>query len=141
MRDRGRTESSGSRFRRQNSLRVRRLPLLPAVGVRRADWFPFQPTGRYPRVSPDIDPRGVPRLPVCNPSQAERPADIETADVVFLCAMIVQRRSFEQVVALCNSLRTPVVAGGPYVTPSYRTITGVDPYGWQCHNRQIPLDN
>ncbi len=53
------------------------------------------------------------------------PDDITSADMVFLSAMIVQKESFHQVVALCNEYGTPVVAGGPYPTSSYRQITGV----------------
>jgi radical SAM superfamily enzyme YgiQ (UPF0313 family) len=52
--------------------------------------------------------------------------DIEWADIVFLSAMIVQQKSFEQVVALCRQCATPVVAGGPYPTSSYAKIQGVD---------------
>jgi radical SAM superfamily enzyme YgiQ (UPF0313 family) len=55
-----------------------------------------------------------------------RREDIEWADMVFLSAMIVQQKSFEQVVALCRECATPVVAGGPYPTSSFQTIEGVD---------------
>ncbi|MEJ2661116.1 MAG: B12-binding domain-containing radical SAM protein [Desulfobacteraceae bacterium] len=48
------------------------------------------------------------------------------ADTVFISAMIVQKESFEKVVALCNRHGTPVVAGGPYATSCYPDITGVD---------------
>jgi radical SAM superfamily enzyme YgiQ (UPF0313 family) len=51
---------------------------------------------------------------------------IRWADTVFVSAMIVQKESFENVVALCNRLGTPVVAGGPYATSCYQEITGVD---------------
>jgi radical SAM superfamily enzyme YgiQ (UPF0313 family) len=51
--------------------------------------------------------------------------DITSADMVFVSAMIVQKESFHQVVAQCNEYGTPVVAGGPYPTSSYRQITGV----------------
>ena len=58
--------------------------------------------------------------------EALRREDIEWADMVFLSAMIVQQKSFEQVVALCRECDTPVVAGGPYPTSSFQTIEGVD---------------
>ena len=58
--------------------------------------------------------------------EALRREDIEWADMVFLSAMIVQQKSFDQVVALCREFTTPVVAGGPYPTSSFETIEGVD---------------
>ena len=51
---------------------------------------------------------------------------IRWADTVFISAMIVQKESFEEVVALCNRHDTPVVAGGPYATSCHQEITGVD---------------
>ena len=55
-----------------------------------------------------------------------RREDIEWADIVFLSAMIVQQKSFDEVVARCRECATPVVAGGPYPTSSYANIEGVD---------------
>ncbi|MCU0821487.1 MAG: B12-binding domain-containing radical SAM protein, partial [Spirochaetes bacterium] len=52
--------------------------------------------------------------------------DIIAADLVFISAMIVQQKSFDEVVKLCNESRVPVVAGGPYPTTSYEKIPGVD---------------
>lgn len=52
--------------------------------------------------------------------------DIAWADAVFVSAMIIQKDSFEKVVAGCNRLKTPVVAGGPYPTSSHAEIAGVD---------------
>jgi radical SAM superfamily enzyme YgiQ (UPF0313 family) len=52
--------------------------------------------------------------------------DILGADLVFISAMIIQRESFERAVALCKKFGTTVVAGGPYPTSSYESITGVD---------------
>ncbi len=51
--------------------------------------------------------------------------DVASADMVFVSAMIVQKESFHKVVALCNENSTPVVAGGPYPTSSFRQISGV----------------
>ncbi len=53
-------------------------------------------------------------------------ADVSAADIVFVSAMIVQKESFEQVVALCNERGVPVAAGGPYPTSSFEAISGVD---------------
>ncbi|TAL37505.1 MAG: DUF4070 domain-containing protein [Spirochaetes bacterium] len=55
-----------------------------------------------------------------------RREDVEDADMVFLSAMIVQRRSFDEVVRLCNECGTPVVAGGPFPTALHGEISGVD---------------
>jgi radical SAM superfamily enzyme YgiQ (UPF0313 family) len=52
--------------------------------------------------------------------------DIIAADLIFISAMIIQKESFERVVALCKSLGKTVVAGGPYPTGSHKNITGVD---------------
>ena len=52
--------------------------------------------------------------------------DIRWADAVFVSAMIVQKASLQEVIALCNRLNTPIVAGGPYPTSSYKEIQGVD---------------
>jgi radical SAM superfamily enzyme YgiQ (UPF0313 family) len=51
---------------------------------------------------------------------------IEAADMVFVSAMIIQKPSFEKVVAHCNRLGKTVVAGGPYPTSSHGEIKGVD---------------
>jgi radical SAM superfamily enzyme YgiQ (UPF0313 family) len=57
---------------------------------------------------------------------ALRREEVQWADMVFLSAMIVQRKSFDEVVALCRECGTPVVAGGPYPTSSFEKIEGVD---------------
>ncbi len=48
------------------------------------------------------------------------------SDLVLLSAMIVQRDSFEEVVARCNRLGVPVAAGGPFPTSLWSEIEGVD---------------
>ena len=65
------------------------------------------------------------RLIDLNVTTLER-ADIEEADIVFVSAMIVQKQSFEEIIALCGECDRPVVAGGPYPISSYREIEGVD---------------
>jgi len=66
-----------------------------------------------------------------------RTKDIEEADMVFISAMIVQKNSFDEVVALCNRLNVPVVAGGPYPTSSPEKISGVDHF--VLHEAEITL--
>jgi len=53
-------------------------------------------------------------------------ADIEWADLVMVSAMIVQKKSFTEVVEMCARAGTPVAAGGPYPTSSHESIRGVD---------------
>lgn len=55
-----------------------------------------------------------------------RPGDLDGVDLVLVSAMLVQRASFEQVVALCRAAGKPVVAGGPYPTSCFEAIEGVD---------------
>ncbi len=50
---------------------------------------------------------------------------LEWAEYVFLSAMIVQRQSFEEVVARCNALGKVIIAGGPFPTLFYQEISGV----------------
>ena len=51
---------------------------------------------------------------------------VEWADAVFVSAMIIQKESLREVIRLCQRTKTPVVAGGPYPTSSYREIEGID---------------
>ena len=53
-------------------------------------------------------------------------SDILHADLVLVSAMIVQKKSFEEVVQRCNRLGRKVVAGGPYPTSMHESIKGVD---------------
>jgi radical SAM superfamily enzyme YgiQ (UPF0313 family) len=50
---------------------------------------------------------------------------VAAADMVFISAMLIQRESFAKVVALCNRLGKPVVAGGPYPSQDHARIPGV----------------
>ncbi len=52
--------------------------------------------------------------------------DVQEADYVFISAMIVQKDSMARVVEICNRMKTPVIAGGPYPTSSHEEIQGVD---------------
>ncbi|MCE5187129.1 MAG: DUF4070 domain-containing protein [Planctomycetaceae bacterium] len=48
------------------------------------------------------------------------------ADYVFLTAMVVQKRSADQIIARCRQLDKPVVAGGPLVTAFPEAFPQVD---------------
>ncbi len=52
--------------------------------------------------------------------------DLDWADMVFVSAMIVQKNSFERVVARARAAGKTVVAGGPYPSGSREEISGVD---------------
>jgi len=58
--------------------------------------------------------------------RALKPGDIKWADVVFASAMLVQKDSLKQVIAMCNAAGTRVVVGGPYVTTTLEELTGAD---------------
>ena len=53
-------------------------------------------------------------------------AAVAWADLVFTSSMIVQKKSLERVIRLCNESGKPVVAGGPYPTSCHDEIRGVD---------------
>jgi radical SAM superfamily enzyme YgiQ (UPF0313 family) len=72
-----------------------------------------------------LPPNYIVRLIDLNVATLER-EDIEESDIVFVSAMIVQKESFEEIVALCGECNRPVVAGGPYPISSYQEIEGVD---------------
>lgn len=55
---------------------------------------------------------------------AER--DLAWADVVFISAMIAQRRSAQELIARCRAAGKTVVAGGPLFTSSHAEFAGVD---------------
>jgi radical SAM superfamily enzyme YgiQ (UPF0313 family) len=52
--------------------------------------------------------------------------EIMWADAVFVSAMIVQKKSLNDVIKMCNRFNKPIIAGGPYPTTSYDDIVGVD---------------
>lgn len=58
--------------------------------------------------------------------QALRESDILEADLVMTSSMMVQKKSLQEVIGMCNRLQRPVVAGGPYPTSCYQNIPGVD---------------
>ncbi len=52
--------------------------------------------------------------------------DVLEADLILTSAMLVQRVSFEKIVALCKEAGKPLVAGGPYPSSCHEQIEGVD---------------
>ncbi|MCR4434398.1 MAG: DUF4070 domain-containing protein [Clostridiales bacterium] len=52
--------------------------------------------------------------------------DILWADLVFISAMSVQRKSAESIIARCRKLGAKVVAGGPLFTSEYQSFVNVD---------------
>ncbi len=52
--------------------------------------------------------------------------DLKSADLVLLSAMLVQKTSFQEVVARCNRVGVPVAAGGPYPTSCPDEMSAVD---------------
>jgi radical SAM superfamily enzyme YgiQ (UPF0313 family) len=55
-----------------------------------------------------------------------RDSDLLWADAVLTSTMVVQAPSLDEVVARCNRLGVPVVAGGPYPSISPTRLAGVD---------------
>jgi radical SAM superfamily enzyme YgiQ (UPF0313 family) len=53
-------------------------------------------------------------------------SEIQWADVVFASAMLVQKDSLKQIVAMCNAAGKRVIVGGPYVTTTLEELTGAD---------------
>lgn len=54
-----------------------------------------------------------------------RDADLQWADYVFISAMIVHMPSVKEIVARCNALNKPVVAGGPLFTTGHENFPTV----------------
>ncbi len=52
--------------------------------------------------------------------------DILWADLVFISAMAVQRKSVDEILLRCKNLQKVTVAGGPLFTEEYEHFTGVD---------------
>ncbi len=52
--------------------------------------------------------------------------DILWADMVFISAMIVQKKNAQEIIDKCNKYGRKVVAGGPYFTVDPEKFTGVD---------------
>lgn len=52
--------------------------------------------------------------------------DLEWADLVMISAMVVQRKSTEEVIATCKSVGKTIIAGGPLFTQEYSSFPEVD---------------
>ncbi len=53
-------------------------------------------------------------------------SDLKWADYVFLSAMNVQKKSVREVIAKCQKLDVPIVAGGPLFTMNYEEFSGIE---------------
>jgi len=68
-----------------------------------------------------------------------RDSDIMDADLVMTSSMIVQKASLEKIIARCNRVGKPIVAGGPYPTNNHQTIKGVDHFVLNEAEVTLPL--
>ena len=64
---------------------------------------------------------------------------IEWADMVFLSAMIVQKRSAQEVIDRCRAYGRKIVAGGPAFTTQHEEFTGVDHFVLNEAEVTLPL--
>ena len=53
-------------------------------------------------------------------------ADLDWADFVFMSAMMIQRRSLDEVVERCKLRQIPTIAGGPFPTSYHEDLDHVD---------------
>ncbi len=68
-----------------------------------------------------------------------KPEDIAWADMVLISAMIVQKDSAKEVIALCNAAKKTVVAGGPLFTTQHEEYSGVDHFVLNEAEITLPL--
>jgi len=54
--------------------------------------------------------------------------DIDWADMIFLSAMIVQKKSAQEIIDRCRAHGKKIVAGGPAFTTQHKEFAGVDHY-------------
>jgi radical SAM superfamily enzyme YgiQ (UPF0313 family) len=52
-------------------------------------------------------------------------SDIQWADIVFVSAMIIQKKSVQDVLLRCKNLKKKIVAGGPLFTAEYQEFTNL----------------
>ena len=65
--------------------------------------------------------------------------DLEWADYVFISAMIVQKKSAEEVLNRCREFNVKVVAGGPLFTTGYEEFQGVDHFVLNEAENTLPV--
>jgi radical SAM superfamily enzyme YgiQ (UPF0313 family) len=65
--------------------------------------------------------------------------DIEWADMIFLSAMIVQKKSAQEIIDRCRIHGKKIVAGGPAFTTQHEEFTGVDHYVLNEAEVTLPL--
>ena len=65
--------------------------------------------------------------------------DIKWADCVFISAMIVQKKSAQEVIRKCNEFNVKVVAGGPLFTTGHEEFQGVDHFVLNEAENTLPL--
>jgi len=65
--------------------------------------------------------------------------DLKNIDLIFLSAMIVQKKSFHEVINFIKEFKIPIVAGGPYPSSSFEKIDGVDFFILNEAEKTLPL--
>jgi len=65
--------------------------------------------------------------------------EIEWADMVFLSAMIVQKKSAQEIIDRCKAFGRIIVAGGPAFTTQHEAFTGVDHFVLNEAEVTLPL--
>ena len=55
-----------------------------------------------------------------------RDSDLAWADYAFISGMIIQQKSARQLIARCNGVNLPVVAGGPLFTMEHESFEGIE---------------
>jgi len=66
-------------------------------------------------------------------------SDIEWADIVFISAMAVQKKSVKKIVDRCRAFGVKIVAGGPLFTASYEEFDGIDHFVLNEAEITLPL--
>jgi radical SAM superfamily enzyme YgiQ (UPF0313 family) len=65
--------------------------------------------------------------------------DLQWADMVFISAMVIQRKSAQQVIARCQEAAVKVVAGGPLFTQEHEQFPSVDYFVLNEAELTLPL--
>jgi radical SAM superfamily enzyme YgiQ (UPF0313 family) len=100
-------------------------------------FWSFKHALKFIRKQASLPPLGLLTVAAILPSQWEKrlidlnvrtltEKDLAWADLAFISAMVVQRKSTEQVIARCKAAGLKVVAGGPLFTAEYDQFQNVD---------------